>query len=130
MSSPMTLTFRHLDNSSALEARARELGQRLQRYGEPITLCHMTLEGMHSAHHASSSYHVHIELSIPGARIHADSLQHDGAGHKDIYAALRDAFNNAKRQLQELHSRRHRSPTRAAIEQLGVTPEAGMRRFR
>ena len=130
MSSPMTLTFRHLDHSSAFEARARELGQRLQRYGEPITLCHMTLEGTHSAHHASGSYNVHIALSIPGAQIHADSLQHDGAGHRDIYVALRDAFNNAKRQLQELHARRYRSPARAAIEQLGPMPKPGMRRFR
>jgi hypothetical protein len=39
---------------------------------------------------------------VPGAQIHADSLHIDGAGHKDIYLALRDAFNNAKRQLQDL----------------------------
>jgi hypothetical protein len=50
MRSPMTLTFRHTDHSSALEARARELGQRLQRYGERITQCHMTVEGSRGGH--------------------------------------------------------------------------------
>jgi putative sigma-54 modulation protein len=125
MRSSITLTFRHIDHSGALEARARELGDRLQRYGESISRCHMTLEGTHSAHHAGGSYNVHIALSVPGAQIHADSLQGNGAGHADIYAALREAYNNAKRQLQELHARRYKSAGRAAIEQLGATPKPG-----
>ena len=117
---PITLTFRHLDHSSALEARARELGQRLQRYGERITQCHMTLEGSRGGHSSGAPYVVQIDLAVPGAQIHADSLQMDGAGHKDIYLALRDAFNNAKRQLQELHSKRFRFDAGATIERLGA----------
>src|SRR5208282_1423482 len=120
MPSPLTLTFRHLDHSSALEARARELGQRLQRYGERITQCHMTLEGSRGGHSSGAPYVVQIDLAVPGAQIHADSLQMDGAGHKDIYLALRDAFNNAKRQLQELHSKRFRFDAGATIERLGA----------
>jgi ribosome-associated translation inhibitor RaiA len=120
MQSPMTLTFRHTDHSSALEARARELGQRLQRYGERIMHCHMTLEGSRGGHSSGAPFVVQIDLTVPGARIHADSLQMDGAGHKDIYLALRDAFNNAKRQLQELHSKRFRCDAGATIERLGA----------
>ncbi len=45
-----------------------------------------------------------IDLAVPGAHIHADSLHADGTGHEDIYLALRDAFINAKRQLQHLSS--------------------------
>ena len=119
MRSPMTLTFRHTDHSSALEARARELGQRLQRYGERITQCHMTLEGSRGGHGSGAPYVVQIDLAVPGAQIHADSLQLDGAGHKDLFLALRDAFNNAKRQLQELHSKRFRFDAGTTIERLG-----------
>jgi ribosome-associated translation inhibitor RaiA len=115
----MTLTFRHTDRSSALEARARELGERLQRYGERITHCHMTLEGSRGGHGSSAPYVVQIDLAVPGAQIHADSRQLDGAGHTDIYLALRDAFNNAKRQLQELHSKRFRFDAGTTIERLG-----------
>ena len=115
----MTLTFRHTERSSALEARARELGQRLQRYGERITQCHMTLEGSRGGHDSAATYAVQIDLAVPGARIHADSLQIDGAGHKDPFLALRDAFNNAKRQLQELHSKRFRFDAGTTIERLG-----------
>jgi putative sigma-54 modulation protein len=120
MQPPMTLAFRHMDHSSALEARARELGQRLQRYGERITQCHMTMEGSRGGHCSGAPYAVRIDLAVPGAQIHADSFQIDGTGHKDVYSALREAFNNAKRQLQELHSKRFRFDAGATIERLGA----------
>ena len=105
----MTLTFRHIDHSGALEDRARKLGSRLQRFSERMTKCHMTLEGPENRRDSGTPYLVKIDLTVPGAQIHADSLHVDGAGHRDIYLALRDAFNNAKRQLQDLHRDRFRS---------------------
>lgn len=117
---PITLTFRHVDHSSAFESRARELGQRLQRYGERISRCHMTIEGSRGGHSSGAPYSVQIDLAVPGAQIHADSLQIDGSGHKDVYLALREAFNNAKRQLQELHSKRIRFDAGTTIERLGA----------
>jgi ribosome-associated translation inhibitor RaiA len=109
MQQPITMTFRHMDHSGALEDRARKLGSRLQRFSERIIRCHMTLEGPDHLRGIGASYVVKIDLTVPGAQIHADSLHVDGAGHKDIYLALRDAFNNAKRQLQGLHGNRVRS---------------------
>jgi hypothetical protein len=109
MRPPMTLTFRHIDHSGALEARARKLGSRLECFCERITQCHMTLEGPGNGSTAGAPYLVKIDLTVPSAQIHADSLHVDGAGHQDIYLALRDAFNNAKRQLQDLHRDRPRS---------------------
>jgi ribosome-associated translation inhibitor RaiA len=103
-----TITFRHIDRSGALEDRARKLGSRLERFSERITQCHMTLEGPDNRRDGGAPYLVKIDLTVPGAQIHADSLHADGAGHNDIYIALRDAFNNAKRQLQDLHRDRYR----------------------
>lgn len=99
----MTLTFRHLDHSGALEDRARKLGSRLDRFCGRITQCHITLERPTNPRDTGAPYLVKFDLAVPGAHIHADSLHTNGAGHKDIYLALRDAFNNAKRQLQDLH---------------------------
>ena len=103
-----TITFRHIDHSGALEDRARKLGSRLGRFSERIMHCHMTLVGPGNRRDGGAPYIVKIDLTVPGAQIHADSLHIDGAGHKDIYLALRDAFNNAKRQLQDLHRDRYR----------------------
>ena len=89
MRSPMTLTFRHTDHSSALEARARALGERLQRYGERITQCHMTLEGLRGDHGSSTTFVVQIDLAVPGAQIHADSLHGDGGAQGRLSSAAR-----------------------------------------
>lgn len=109
MRSAMTLTFRHIGRSGALEAHARELGSRLQSFGQRITQCHMTLEGP-LADDGNGFYFVKIELAVPGAQIHADSLTAECAEAGNIYLALREAFENAGRQLQELHSSRESSP--------------------
>jgi hypothetical protein len=113
----MTLTFRHIDHSGALEDYARKWGSRLERFSERITQCHMTLEGPGNGSNAGAPYLVKIDLIVPGAQIYADSLHVDGAGHRDIYLALRDAFINAKRQLQDLHRDRygHLQPQNARL---------------
>ena len=104
------LSFRHIERSGALEDRARKLGARLERFSGRITQCHMTLEGPGNGRDGGLGYLVKIDLTVPGAQIHADSLHVDGVGHKDIYLALRDAFNSAKRQLQRLHRDRYGQP--------------------
>jgi ribosome-associated translation inhibitor RaiA len=106
----VTLLFRHIERSGALEDRARKLGARLERFSERIMRCHMTLEGPGNGRDGGAGYLVKIDLTVPSAQIHADSLHVDGAGHKDVYLALRDAFNSAKRQLQRLHGDRYRQP--------------------
>ena len=106
MQPTITLSFRHVEHSGALEDRARKLGARLERFSGRIMQCHMALEGPGGDHDGGPGYLVKIDLTVPGAQIHADSLHVDGAGHKDIYLALRDAFNSAKRQLQRLHGDR------------------------
>jgi len=43
---------------------------------------------------------VRIHLCLPHARIHADNILPNGAGHADVHSALREAYGNARRQLQ------------------------------
>jgi Sigma 54 modulation protein / S30EA ribosomal protein len=100
---PITLTFRHIERSGALEARARELGSRLGRFNDRIMQCHIVFEGPDGGRHGGAPFCVKIDLTVPGARIHADSLDANGESHEDACLALRDAFENAKRQLQGLH---------------------------
>jgi hypothetical protein len=109
--SPIILTFHHIDRSGALEERARKLGHHLARFNERITHCTITLQGPDDPDGGGAQYLVKIDLMVPGAQIHADSLHVDGAGHQNICLALRDAFNNAKRQLLDLSVQRRRSNT-------------------
>jgi ribosome-associated translation inhibitor RaiA len=108
MQSPVIINFRHLERSGALEARVREMGERLQRYsGGDSARCRVTVDGRVDGSDGAR-FAVSIHLSVPGAQIHADSVQPDGSGHRDVYEALRDAYGRARRQLQD-HKRERQS---------------------
>jgi hypothetical protein len=98
MSSPVTLTFRHLPRSGALEASAREVGDRLQRLNEGMTACHIVFEGIPEAA-ADAPFRVKIHVSVPGAQIHAESAQSPEGGQIAPHSPLHSAYENAKRQL-------------------------------
>src|SRR6185437_14070019 len=73
MTAPVTLTFRHLPRSGALESAARDIGNRLHRLYQRMTACHIVLEGNAAAPEAGGPVHVRIHVSVPGAQIHAES---------------------------------------------------------
>jgi hypothetical protein len=102
MNSPVTLTFRHLPRSGALEASAREVGTRLQRLNDRMTACHIAFEGTPESA-GGAPIRVKIHVSVPGAQIHAESAGQADVGQAAIQSALRSAYENAKRQLEKLN---------------------------
>ena len=107
MSLPVTLTFRHLPRSAALEASAREVGERLQRLNDGMTACHIVFEGAPEAS-GGVPFRVKIHVSVPGAQIHAESLRQPEEGRTAAHTPLRSAYENAKRQLAKLKQSRSR----------------------
>jgi hypothetical protein len=101
MSSPVTLTFRHLPRSGALEASARDVGDRLQQLNDRMTACHIVFEGTPEST-GGVPFRVKIHLSVPGAQIHAASARPADAGAAASHSPLRSAYENAKRQLEKL----------------------------
>jgi hypothetical protein len=98
MNSPLTLTFRRLPRSGALEASARDVGDRLLRLNEGMTACHIVFEGMPEAA-GGAPFRVKIHVSVPGAQIHAESAQPPQEGQAAAHNPLHSAYENAKRQL-------------------------------
>jgi hypothetical protein len=110
MSSPLSLTFRHLPRSGALEASAREVGDRLQRLNQGMAACHIVFEGVPEAA-SGVSFRVKIHVSVPGAQIHAESVRQPEEGQTASHGPLRSAYENASRQLAKFkhaYGRRHR----------------------
>lgn len=93
------VTFRHTDHSEALEARIRELAGKLVRFHDRITSCRVVVDGPYSNGERHREFVVSLDVLFPGGAIHANSGRAAKAQHSDPYIAVRDAFENAKRQL-------------------------------
>jgi ribosome-associated translation inhibitor RaiA len=109
MRAPETLTFHQIERTGALEARMRDVAERLRRHHDDITHCHITVEDRLDDAPDMAPYAAKIHVSLPGAQIHADSIGPNGEGHEDVYAALRAAYASVNRQLQGLKLDRGKS---------------------
>ena len=112
MNSPVTLTFRHLPRSGALEASAREVADRLQRLNDRMTACHIVFEAAPEAA-GGAPFRVKIHMSVPGAQIHAESARQADEARSPNHGPLRSAYENAKRQLERLTAAARTSQARS-----------------
>jgi ribosome-associated translation inhibitor RaiA len=96
------VVFHNADPSDALKARAEHLLSKLRQFEPSIMRGTITIEGRHRHHHQGNLYHVAVRLHLPGRDIvasHDPELNH---AHEDVYVALRDACEAARRQLEAL----------------------------
>lgn len=100
---PLQITFRDVDHSPAIEDRIREYAAKLLTTNRPITSCRVVVESQNRRHHKGNLFHVRVDLAVPGAKLVASRDSHKAHQHEDVYVAIRDAFDAARRQLKELH---------------------------
>jgi cold shock CspA family protein/ribosome-associated translation inhibitor RaiA len=129
-----TITFRGIDSSPALEAEIRRRIDKLERYYRPIMGCRVLVEFAARHHETGNRYHVRIDLTVPGEEIvvaHGASLhatdqdihlakatKQDEADpeRKHALVAVREAFDTARRRLQN-YGRRQRGTPKAPARQ-------------
>jgi len=96
MQTPLQITVRNIEHSDALETRIRDKAQKLEEFCKHIMSCRVVVEAPHKHHHQGKQFNVRIEIGVPGNEIVVNRDHHE-----DVYVALRDAFNAAKRQLED-----------------------------
>ena len=102
MQVPLQIVFEHLDHSEAIEARIRSEAQKLERYYERITSVRVVVGRPRHRHHKGDTYAVRILIAVPGAKEIAVSRDPAETGrHEDVLVTIRDAFDAARRQLQD-----------------------------
>ena len=138
--------------SEAIETAIREKAAKLNSFYDRITSCRVLVEAPHRHHRKGKLYHVRIDLTLPGSEIvvkhepkrlsektpHVEgdpdvTLEtHEPskyAAHGDVYVAIRDAFDAARRKLQDFARRQrgdvkiHEPVTHARVTRL--FPEEG-----
>jgi ribosomal subunit interface protein len=107
MQTPLQITFRHMEPSAAVEARVREHVERLERFNERIISCRVVVETPPAHRNKGAPFQIKVDLAIPGRDISVHGARAERADHMDVYVALRDAFDSARRILQD-HAREQR----------------------
>jgi ribosomal subunit interface protein len=96
MQTPLQITIRDMEHSEALETHIRDKVGKLEEFSSHITSCRVVVEMPHKHHHQGKQFNVRIDIGVPGSEI---VVNRDHA--EDIYVALRDAFDAAKRQIED-----------------------------
>jgi ribosomal subunit interface protein len=124
MELPLQVTFRNMDPSPMVEVAVREKAEKLDRFIDRIMGCHVTVEAPHRRHHKGKLYHVRIDITVPGGEIIVNKEKPKNHAHEDVYVAVRDAFNAAKRQLEDYARKRrgdvksHEAPLHGRVSRL------------
>jgi ribosome-associated translation inhibitor RaiA len=101
MKLPLQISFRGMDTSPATEALIRERAEKLDRFHDRITGCRVVVEASHRHQRKGRLYHVRVDLTVPGHEIVVGRERDDDHSHEDIKVAVRDAFDAARRQLED-----------------------------
>lgn len=101
MQIPLQITFRGIPHSDAVEARIREKVEKLEKFHSHIISCRVSVEAEHKHHHHGNQYHIRIDITTPRKELVVSREHHDKQAYEDVYVAIRDAFNAAKRQLED-----------------------------
>jgi ribosome-associated translation inhibitor RaiA len=117
---PLQITFRDIDPSASVEARIRDHAAKLDELHDGIVSCRVMVETSHRHHHKGRLYHVRIDLTMPGAELVVSRDPEDNHAREDVYVAIRDAFDAARRRLQN-RAQRQRGEVKA--HSATVSPE-------
>lgn len=129
MQIPLEIRFHNLDRSDAIEAAVRERAQKLEQFAADIVSCRVTIEAPHKHHRQGKLYGVKVDLHLPGGELVVSREPDAHHAHEDVYVALRDAFDAARRRLQDyVRVRRakvktHEGPPEGTI--VALDPEQG-----
>jgi len=96
MYTPLQISLRGIAPSDALQRSIREKARKLEHFYDRITGCRvaLTLDARNPG--PGGQFSVHVGVKVPGGAIEI-TREHD----RNLHVALRDAFDAARRQLQD-----------------------------
>ena len=104
---PVEITAHHFKLNDALESMIRERAEGLEKFYPRLIRCHVTIEGPGNHHRTGGPYDVRVDLSVPGKELVVTRQTGE-----DVTVVMRDAFDAARRQLQDF-ARRQRGDTKS-----------------
>lgn len=118
---PLQVLFRGMDPTPALEADIRRRAQALDRFAADLMACRVEVALLHKHRHQGQPYAVRLHVTLPGRELTVDHVQHE-----DLRVALRDAFADVRRQIEDTVRRRRGEVKAHSLP--GVPPPSGLDR--
>ena len=112
MQQPLQIVWRGMEPSPALEANIREWVGKLEKFCDHIIGCRVVVEQLHRHKHRGNLFNVRVEIGVPGTDIVVGHEHRKDHGHEDVYVAARDAFQAARRRLED-YVRRERGDVKS-----------------
>ncbi len=103
MTHPVQIAFHNLPPSEEIDSWIRDEAGRLDQVFDRITSCRVVVDVPHRRRHRDGkSYQVRIDLKLPGREIVVNREQSQHGDLRDLDIAVREAFDEARRQLDAL----------------------------
>mgnify|MGYP001811826063 FL=1 len=107
MSFPVQITWRDVPKSEALEADIQAKAEKLEEFYNGILSCSVTVGKSYGRHKKGNLYRIRLDIRVPDNEIVVSRDPAEHHAHEDMYVCIRDAFDAARRQLQDyVHVRR------------------------
>jgi ribosome-associated translation inhibitor RaiA len=110
MRCPLQINYENLAESEAVSARIRQKADKLEQFFPVLISCNVTVGMPHRHSNQGEHYFVQVDVTAPGTEIISNRQNHE-----DVYVALRDAFDAAKRILDD-HAHIRRGQTKQHAE--------------
>ncbi len=105
MDVPPEVAFRNVEASDALKEIIAEGIDDLEEVYDRLTSCRVMVEETNPGRKAGKLNHVRIDLGVPGSEIVINRNPPEHPASQDLHAAVREAFQTARRQLREFKRR-------------------------
>jgi cold shock CspA family protein len=124
MNFPVQIAFHNQPTSDAIEARIRELAEGLESFYDRIQSCRVVVDVPHRHRKEGNLFRVRIDLKVPHAELVVKREPADHPGYQDLDSALLEAFDDARRQLEDHvrrlrgHVKTHEPPPHARVSRV------------
>jgi ribosomal subunit interface protein len=124
MEIPLQITSRDFELTDAIKSEILDKAGKLDKYYDRIMRCRVVIETPHRHHQEGRMYNVQIHITVPGKEMVVKREPHE-----DLYVAIRNSFDAARRKLEDFaklqhgHVKRHNEPLLAYVRT--IFPEMG-----
>lgn len=113
MMTPLEISFRGVEKSDAVKARVEEKVAWLEKHFGRMTHCRVLIDSPHRKTRKGKVYHVKLEIGVPGSDpIIVNQEPEENRAHEDILVTIRDAFDAARRRIDDVAATRGGSQVR------------------